>query len=40
MSIENKKIIVVNFVESLMDYAETSQEKEIVRKYVSKIKNV
>ena len=31
---------VVNFVESLMDYAETSQEKEIVRKYVSKIKNV
>lgn len=31
---------IVNFVESLMDYAETSQEKEIVRKYVSKIKNV
>lgn len=31
---------VVNFVESLIDYAETSQEKEIVRKYVNKLKNV
>lgn len=31
---------IVNFVESLMDCAETSQEKEIVRKYVNKIKNV
>lgn len=31
---------VINFVESLMDYAETSQEKEIVRKYVNKLRNV
>lgn len=31
---------IVNFVESLMDYSETSQEKEIIRKYVNKIKNV
>lgn len=31
---------VINFVESLMDYAETSQEKEIVRKYINKLKNV
>lgn len=31
---------IVNFVESLMDIAETSQEKEIVRRYVNKIKNV
>ena len=31
---------VINFVEALMDYAETSQEKEIIRKYVNKIKNV
>ena len=31
---------VINFVESLIDYAETSQEKEIVRKYVNKLKNV
>lgn len=31
---------VINFVENLIDYAETSQEKEIVRKYVNKLKNV
>ena len=31
---------VVNYVENLIDYAETSQEKEIVRKYVNKLKNV
>ena len=31
---------VVNFVESLIDYSETSQEKEIIRKYVNKLKNV
>lgn len=31
---------VVNFVENLIDYAETSQEKEIIRKYVNKLKNV
>lgn len=31
---------IVNFVESLMDIAETSQEKEIVRKYVDRIKKV
>ena len=29
---------IVNFIESLMDIAETSQEKEIVRKYVDRIK--
>lgn len=28
---------IVNFIESLMDLAETSQEKEIVKKYVDKI---
>lgn len=31
---------IVNFVESLMDIAETSQEKEIVRKYVDRIKKM
>lgn len=31
---------IINFVESLIDHAETSQEKEIVRKYVNKLKNV
>lgn len=31
---------IVNFIDSLMDIAETSQEKEIVRKYVNKIRNV
>lgn len=31
---------IVNFVESLMDIAETSKEKEIVRRYVEKIKKM
>ena len=31
---------VLNFVESLMDYAETSSEKDIVRKYVNKLKDI
>ena len=31
---------IVNFIESLMDIAETSQEKEIVRKYVDRIKKM
>lgn len=31
---------IISFVECLIDYAETSQEKEIVRKYVNKLKNV
>ena len=31
---------IVSFIESLMDVAETSKEKEIVRRYVDKIKNV
>ena len=31
---------IVNFIESLMDIAETSQEKEIVRKYVDRIRKV
>lgn len=38
--IEMTMSAVVNFVENLIDYAETSQEKEIVRKYVNKLKNV
>lgn len=31
---------IVNFIESLMDIAETSQEKEIVRKYVDRLKKI
>lgn len=31
---------VLNFVESLMDYAGTSSEKDIVRKYVNKLKDI
>lgn len=31
---------IVNFIESLLDIAETSQEKEIVRKYVDRIRKV
>lgn len=31
---------IVNFIESLMDMAETSQEKEIVRKHIDKIKKI
>jgi len=28
------------FIESLADFAETSREKEIIRKHVEKIKNI
>lgn len=31
---------LVNFVEYMMDYAETPQEKEVIRKYVDKLKKV
>jgi hypothetical protein len=31
---------LVNFVEYMMDYAETSQEKEVVRKYIEKMKKL
>lgn len=31
---------IVNFVESMVDFAETTSEKEIVRKYVEKLKNI
>lgn len=31
---------LVNFVEYMMDYAETPQEKEVVRKYIGKMKNL
>ena len=31
---------IVNFVESLIDHAETSQEKEIIRKHANKLKNI
>lgn len=31
---------LVNFVEYMMDYAETSQEKEVVRKYIDKMKKL
>lgn len=31
---------IVNFIESMIDFAETNQEKEIVRKYVDKLKNL
>lgn len=38
--IEMTMSAILNFIESLMDIAETSQEKEIVRRYVNKIRNV
>lgn len=38
--VEMTMAAILNFVESLMDIAETSKEKEIVRRYVDKIKNV
>lgn len=38
--IEMTMTAIVNFIDSLMDVAETSQEKEIVRKYINKIRNV
>lgn len=31
---------LVNFVEYMMDYAETNQEKEVVRKYIEKMKKL
>lgn len=31
---------IVSFVEAMIDFAETSQEKEIVRKYVDKLKKI
>lgn len=31
---------IVNFVESVIDYAETSREKEVVRKYIDKLKKI
>lgn len=31
---------IVNFIESMIDFAETTQEKEIVRKYVDKLKSI
>ena len=36
--IEMTMSALVNFVEDLMDFAETSSEKEIVKKYVNKLK--
>lgn len=38
--IEMTMAAIVTFVESLVDFAETSEEKEIVRKYVDKLKKV
>lgn len=38
--IEMTMSAIVNFIEELMDIAETSQEKEIVRKYVDRIRKV
>ena len=38
--IEMTMCAIVDFIENLMDAAETSQEKEIVRKYVDKIKRI
>ena len=38
--IEMTMSAIINFVESLIDYSETPQEKEIVRKYINKLKNV
>ena len=31
---------IINFIESMIDFAETNTEKEIVRKYVDKLKNI
>lgn len=31
---------ICNFVEELSDYAETSQEKEVIRKHLNKMKNI
>lgn len=38
--IEMTMAAIVTFVESLVDFAETSEEKEIVRKYANKIKKI
>lgn len=38
--IEMTMAAIIKFVEYLVDNAETSQEKELVRKYVDKLKNV
>lgn len=31
---------LVNFVEYMMDYSETPQEKEVIRKHIAKLKNI
>ena len=31
---------LANFVEYMMDYAETNQEKDVIRKYIDKMKNL
>ena len=31
---------ICNFIEELSDYAETSQEKEVIRKHLNKMKNI
>lgn len=38
--IEMTMSAICMFVESLMDYAETSQEKEVIRKHINKLKNM
>lgn len=38
--IEVTMCAIFNFIECLLDKIETSQEKEIVKKYVNKIKNI
>ena len=38
--IEMTMCAIVDFIEALMDLAETSQEKEIVRKNIDKIKRI
>lgn len=38
--IEMTMCAIVDFIESLIDIAETSQEKEIVRKHIDKIKRI
>lgn len=38
--IEMTMSALVNFVEDLIDFAETSSEKEIVKKYVNKLKSL
>lgn len=38
--IEMTMAAIVGFVESLIDFSETSEEKEIVRKYIEKMKKI